>query len=144
MRHAPRVLWEGETDNAQLVRVVTDTARASWPVLVYDGSIPRGRLALACWQYVVDCTTYVPERETQRVRTPWAFVHEGVGDCKSQAVFIASVCKAAGLQTKMCFVSTMDPAYYSHVFAIINGRPVDPLLPFGAACRSLRTLIVDL
>lgn len=142
MRSEPmhtRTLWSGAVDNAQLVNVVVNAARFAWPLLRKPRNIDRDALPLMCWNYVRECTTYQAERGIQTVRMPWAFVALGVGDCKTTAVFIASLCRAAGLPTKVRFVSTTDSQQYGHVFAVIRGVPVDPLLEFGTAPQSLRS-----
>lgn len=139
-----RVLWSGDVDNSELVGLVTETARASWPLLKCPSDVRRSAVPLLCWRYVRDCTEYVAERGTQVVRTPWAFVREGVGDCKSTAVFIGSLSKAAGQSVKMRFACLPGSEYYGHVYAVINGVPYDPLLPVGAECVALSRLDVPL
>lgn len=135
-----RTLWQGAVTNAELVAVVTNAARAAWPRLRIPVAVDRATLPFMCWQYVRQCTTYAAERGTQTVRMPWAFVRLGVGDCKTTAVFIASICRAAGLPTQIRFTSNAEGRYYTHVFAIIQGKPVDPLLEFGVGPVGLLTL----
>lgn len=135
-----RVLWEGDVDNGGLVRVVSETARASWPRLRCPVNIDRARLPLMAWRFVRDCTTYVPERDVQTVRTPWAFVREAVGDCKSTAVFIGSLCRAAGLSVVLRFVVLPGCEYFGHVYAVVGKVPWDPLVVAGGECPSLQRL----
>ena len=138
------VLWDGTVDNRGLIDVVTGTARESWPLLKWDPALKPDRLPLLCWLYVRECTDYIPERGVQFVRTPWAFVREQVGDCKSTAVFIGSMCRAAGLPVKLRFAMLPGSDYFGHVWAMINGVDVDPLLNYGAACFALQTFDVSL
>lgn len=138
-----RVLWDGTVDNDGLVALTVRAAReavvtlrkAARPVPCALDVLPRW-----CWLYCREHAEYHAEQDTQYVRMPWAFVEDGVGDCKSTAVFIGAVCRAAGANVKLRFTAEAADGPYSHVYAIINGVPVDPLLPFGVEAFSLRSI----
>lgn len=97
------------------------------------------QLARILWQYVRQRTRYIAESGTQRVRYPAALLREGVGDCKSTGIFLASMLRAAGVPVLLRFVQTHGRPWYGHVYAVAPGvGPVDPLLPFGTEVDYLR------
>lgn len=138
-----RVLWDGTVDNDGLVTLTVNAARDAVAVLRRAGRpapCPLDVLPRWCWTYCRDHANYHAEQDTQYVRMPWAFVEDGVGDCKSTAVFIGALCRAAGANVKLRFTGEVANGPYSHVYAIINGTPVDPLLTYGVEAFSLRSL----
>jgi hypothetical protein len=133
MLRSPRVLLRVRVDNARLMHLVTAVARASAQTV---GRAPRHvQLPVMCWDYVRNCTAYKAERGDQYIRTPRAFVRQRIGDCKSQAVFIGALCKRAGHQVTIRYVIKPGDSHYGHVYAVVDGVPVDPLLPYGSECR---------
>lgn len=97
------------------------------------------QLARILWRYVRERTRYRAESGTQRVRYPAALLREGIGDCKSTGIFIASMMAAAGIPVVLRFVQTPGRPWYGHVYAVADGiGPVDPLLPFGTEVEYLR------
>lgn len=132
---SPRIIYQAHVDNGALMHMVTSVARASAQLV---GAAPRTvDLPYLCWLYVRYCTTYQAESGAQYIRTPRAFVLSGVGDCKTQAVFIGAMCKRAGYRVTIRYVIKPGDSHYGHVFAVVNGTPVDPLLPYGSECRYL-------
>ncbi len=76
---------------------------------------------------------YQAENGEQIIRGPWVTVDEGRGDCKSTAVLIASMCAAAGRDTRLKFIDYEgdDREHWAHVYAVVDGVACDPLLPYG-------------
>lgn len=138
-----RVLVDAHVDNEQLVAMVAAAARNAWPRLS-PGTVNAERWPRLLWAFCRECVSYEAERGTQRIRMPWALISDGIGDCKSTAVFIASMCRAAGLRAVLRFSVAPGDEHYSHVYAVINGKPVDPLLSFGAEAVALRSIDVQL
>lgn len=139
-----RAIWGGDVGNAGLVQIVTTTAnavkdRVPWPLV-----LPAEDAARIAWQYVRQRTRYDADKGTQYVLTPWAFVRSGVGDCKTTAVFIATLARAAGHRAALRFIAHPGRDHFGHVFAVVDGVPVDPLLPYGAALLSSHQLTVPL
>lgn len=67
----------------------------------------------------------------QVVRLPSATVKQRVADCKSTAVFIVGAMAAAGRQVSLRFIKQAGGPHWSHVFAVVDGVPVDPLMAYG-------------
>lgn len=132
------VAWEAVVSNAELIQVVTRVARASWRELsIVHGIAPRD-MAEAAYTYVQRRTRYRAEHGDQYVRTPWAFVRDKRGDCKSTATFIASLARRHGQPTVLRFVTWHGATEPGHVYAVVNGIPADPLLPYGVEAVYLR------
>lgn len=130
--------------NSTLVQMVIDAAHLSAARLTWDPMLPAHGAALLAWAFCVDVIRYKEETGDQTIRLPSALVREGVGDCKSTAVFIAAMCKAAGRSVALRFTLADGSDQYGHVYAVVDGVPVDPLLPFGKECVCLRPLTVAL
>lgn len=133
-----RTLWEGEVCNEGLQQVIVATARGSVGRLQWPDELPRSAAREMCHAYVQERTTYSAEDADQYVRTPWAFVRDGIGDCKSTAIFIGCMCAAAGWDVRLRFVRYHGADHYGHVYAVVGGVPVDPLLAIGAECVHLQ------
>lgn len=126
-----RTHYAGAVTNADLVRLVTDTARQAAQRMTWPRQLPRKNAARLLWRYMRQVVKYKAEPPSdQVVRFPSATVKQRKGDCKSSAVFIAAAARAAGHQAALRFVQQRSP-YWSHVYAVVDGVPVDPLLPFG-------------
>lgn len=117
--------------NAQLVRAVTDAARKAAAATHWPDPPDRERVPELLHAYINERTRYKAERSTQVIRWPSALVRLRVGDCKSTAVFIAALSAAAGCRAALVFIKQAGQPYYSHVYAVVDGVPVDPLLPLG-------------
>jgi hypothetical protein len=94
-------------------------------------SMSRKRAPRSCWEFLRHCIAYVPEYEDQMIRMPWRTIKDGRADCKSQSVFTAAVCHAAGCNVELRIVQLHGDEHFGHVYAIVDGTPVDPLLPYG-------------
>lgn len=96
-------------------------------------------LARILHEYVTERTRYRAENAVQRVRYPSAFVRQRIGDCKSTAIFLASMLDAAGVPVALRFVQTPGRPWFGHVYAVAPEiGPVDPLLSFGTEVAYLR------
>lgn len=84
-------------------------------------------------QFVRENIQYQAELDpnNQRLRMPWRALDEGVGDCKTTAIMIASLAKASGRDVVLRFLDQTGGGQWDHVFAVVDGVPVDPLEPFG-------------
>lgn len=136
-----------DVDNEGLVNdVITSCVFGAQRV---RGGLPRSEAAEMCWDYVKHCTQYIQETDPnmQTPRLPWRFVKDGVGDCKSQAIYIASVCAASGCKVSVRFAVLPENAnddQYGHVYAIVDGVVADPLLDFGQEVPYIRALTVPI
>lgn len=134
MRGIHAILSDNEADNIELAQTVAIAAAAAVPFLQ---PLPRNDAARLCWRMIAHHVGYFPEYGVQMVRMPWRLLADGVGDCKSQAVFIGSMCARSGCAVVIRFVQLPGTDYFGHVFAVVDGVPVDPLLEYGAECDYL-------
>jgi len=125
------VLWRAPVNNSQLVEVVTRVGRASAADARWPDNLNANDAAFIAWQYVRQRSRYYPDRGDQYVRTPRAFVREGIGDCKTTAVFIAAMAHAAGHRAALKFVTLPGRRHFGHVYAMVDGVAFDPLLHIG-------------
>ena len=133
---ATRVHYAGTVSNGDLVRLTVKAARMAARRMRWPRQLPREDAARLLWRYVKGRVKYRAEGpHEQTVRLPSATVKERRGDCKSSAVFIAAGAKAAGHRAALRFVKQGGGAYWSHVYAVVDGVPVDPLLSFGSEVR---------
>lgn len=116
------------TDIAEQVSLAALDAVALMPAI--PGLCRRSAPRIA-WQYLRDRVAYIPELGDQYVRMPWRTMSDGRADCKSQAVFVAGLCGPVGCAVDMRFVMLPDAVHLGHVYAVVDGIPVDPLLPYG-------------
>lgn len=131
------VLSDGHVSNAQLIGDVVAAARES--ARCVRGGLDRATAGRQCWDYVRAATRYHAETpDAQLVRLPWRFVADGVGDCKSQAIFVAALCAASGCTVVLRFVTLPNDSAPGHVYAVVDGIPVDPLLEYGQECPYIR------
>lgn len=82
------------------------------------------------WKMLRSGITYIPDGEIQRVQSPGALWKSGTGDCKSFAVFVASVLQ------KMCLPYELVLDRYEasrpnhgHIYVRSNGVIIDPVNP---------------
>lgn len=138
------VLLTVDVDNPGLVALVADAARAA--ALDVVGGLPRRDAARLCWEYIRHHTTYLEETNPfeQLPRMPWRFVKDGVGDCKSQAIYTAALCAASGCRVFLRFVTMAGDTEPGHVYTIVDNIPVDPLLPFGTECPYIASLDIPI
>lgn len=122
------------TDNAgtmDLVRYVMFAIRNAWRRMDVRDIMPRKEAARLAYDAARALVEYRRESGDQLVRMPWRAIEEGVGDCKTTAVLIASLCQAAGCRVTVRFVKYGNEDHYGHVYAVVDGVPVDPELAFG-------------
>lgn len=117
--------------NGTLVRWCVDAVRQAWPLIEWPAGIPRRDAARIAHAYAQDVVQYVREDGDQLIRLPWRTVEDGQGDCKSLAVLVASLCAAAGRKVSLRFAQFPGEDWFGHVYAVVDGVPVDPELDFG-------------
>lgn len=119
---------ERHVDNNRLARDV-----------VYHAVVAAEKVApLSPWNseevhaYVRRNVEYLEDADpnNQRLRMPWRTVFEGKGDCKSTAIMIAALAKASGRHAVLRFVD-QEGEGWDHVYAVVDGVPVDPMESFG-------------
>lgn len=143
-------------DTSDIVRVVIECfnkyyktcADVAQTLAAYDaaGRIDERQTCENIWQYVLDHTRYEEDGAfKQLVRSPARLMHDGVGDCKSMAIFCASCLTCLGVPCKFRFVSfTEGVEKASHVYVVTesginvdpveafqNGRPFNEVTPFS-------------
>lgn len=137
------VLKYGDLTNDELIADVAAAAMVAADCI--RGGMPRASAARTVWRFVKFGTWYKEEGpEGQFVRMPWRFLSDGGGDCKSQAVFIAAMCAASGCRVVLRFVTLPGDTQPGHVFAVVDGQPVDPLLDFGKECAYIRAVDIPI
>ena len=125
------VHFNADASNADLVRYVMQTARAAWPFIEWPKGIPRRDAARAIHELARRRVRYVREDGDQLIRFPWRALEDGQGDCKTLSVFVASMARAAGLPVRIRFVRYLGDDHFAHVYAVVDGIPVDPELSYG-------------
>jgi hypothetical protein len=123
--------WTGNANNRTLVRWCVDAVDAAWPLIEWPSGIPRRDAARIAHAYAKDVVQYVREDGDQLIRMPWRTVADGQGDCKSLAVLVASLCRAAGRRVVLRFVKFPGENWFGHVYAVVDGVAVDPELEFS-------------
>lgn len=139
-----REVWARSVNNDELLQVLSVAARAVQPNVYWPAELPATDAPRIAHAYVKHRTKYVRENGDQIIRTPKAFVRTGVGDCKTTALFIATLSKAAGHRAVLRFVVYPGREHFGHVYAVIDGVPHDPLLEVGQECIYLRRKDVTL
>lgn len=137
--YTPARIMRAPVDNAALMDAVTEQARqvatnCNWPHGQPD------QVGAALTTYTAHRIPYKEDRRTQSIRRPAALVHgEMSGDCKSTAIFIGGLAAAAGCSVVLRFVQYPEgPTWYSHVYAVVNGTPCDPLQGYAVEIPYLR------
>lgn len=125
------VLTDRQVSNRELARDVVTATLAAIPFL---DQVPRKDAARWCYYYIRDHIAYIAEMETQDIRLPWRTIQDGRADCKSQSVFVASVCARAGCRVSLRFAAMPGQDWLGHVYAVVDGVVIDPLLPLGDEC----------
>lgn len=90
--------------------------------------------------FLVERITYEADTDPdyQRLRMPWRTVMDGTTDCKSSAIFIGALSLASGRTVDLRFTDATGNGW-GHVYAIVDGVAVDPLLPFGDHPKAARS-----
>jgi len=135
-------ILEKEVDNVELMALVTAAAMVA--VEQVGRFAPEDGFSVYCWQYLRNNIRYIPEMGEQLIRMPWATIREGRADCKSQTVFTVALCAAHGDAVAVRFARLPGCDYFGHVYAVVNGIPVDPLLPYGKECESDETITIPI
>lgn len=121
----------GDVSNRSLVLEICAAARRALPTVYWPDDLPRSDARAIVHTWLADHSRYFEEQGLQVIRLPRALVREGVGDCKSSAVFAAAMLHAAGYPVLLRFIKQPDRPWWSHVYAVADGVAVDPLLPLG-------------
>lgn len=117
------------TDIAEQVSVAAIDAVRLMPAIP---GLCRKCAPRVAWSYLRDRVAYIPELGDQYVRMPWRTMEDGRADCKSQSVFVAGLCGPVGCRVDLRFVMLPDAVHLGHVYAVVDGVVVDPLLPYGS------------
>jgi hypothetical protein len=121
----------GDVANRELVIEVCAAALAACRVSRWPDRLPREHARAMVYEYLRDHSAYFEETDLQVIRMPRALVIDGVGDCKSTAIFAAALLHAAGCRVALRFIRQPGRPWWSHVYAVADGVAVDPLLPLG-------------
>lgn len=117
--------------NADLVRDVMDAARHSARRLSWPQSIPTELAGEVMHDLSRREVEHISEDGDQLIRMPWRTLADGIADCKSNAILIGAMCAAAGRNVVLRFVQYEGDDWYGHVYAVVDGVPVDPQLDYG-------------
>lgn len=139
-RYAPaRIMRAREVSNLdvrlEVVRQARDVSRSvTWARLPDRAMVPT-----LLHHYVARKIPYVADGGLQSIRRPAALIGAGMsGDCKSTAVFIAALGRAAGCDAIIRFVEYPGTPWLSHVYALLDGVACDPLQKFGSELTYIR------
>ncbi|MBO5369006.1 transglutaminase domain-containing protein [Methanocorpusculum sp.] len=73
----------------------------------------------AIFGYMVTNTRYMVDRDgEQLIKSPARLIADGVGDCKSYTMFIASCLHCLGIPCKVRFVNFDGGSQYTHVYPV--------------------------
>lgn len=135
-----------DADTWTLVEDVTFATREAAKVCTWPKELLRREAAEIMHGYAASEVEYIAENGTQMIRGPWVTMRHRRGDCKSTAVLIASMCAAAGRKVQLKFLQYDDRNgdHWAHVYAVVDGTPVDPLLQFGEEFTYLRSHTVTI
>lgn len=120
--------------NADNHDLISDVIAATRTAVKKVRPLPRGDAARLCHAFLQGEINYIEEKGDQYTRMPWRTIADGRGDCKSFAVFVASLCAASGCRASLRFVKLPGDDHFGHVYAVIDGIAVDPCLEFGEEC----------
>lgn len=114
--------------------IAVDVAQAAAEAVDHMPALPfldRTTAPLFAWCYLREAVQYIAETGDQYIRHPWRTIEDGRADCKSQAVFVAGICGPLGCRVELCFAHLPGALHLGHVYPVVDGVPVDALLPFG-------------
>ena len=75
----------------------------------------------AVFGYLIENVTYREDTDgVQLVKTPARLIHDGVGDCKSMSIFIASCLHCLDIPFVFRFVGFGKDKIYNHVYVVAN------------------------
>lgn len=138
--YARALVWRRNASNADLVQMTVAAARMAAAVVQWPDGLPRQRAARIAHDFARRSVRYVREDGDQLIRLPWRAIADGQGDCKTLSVLVASIGAAAGRSVALRFVQYPGESWFGHVYAVIDGTPVDPELDFGAEVVYLHRL----
>jgi len=133
-RPPARIMRAGEVSNLELIGEICRAAVEALPLVSWPASLPAADAPSLVHRWLRDHSQYKEEGALQVVRLPRALVVQRLHDCKSSAVFAASLLRAAGYPVALRFVKQPERPWWSHVYVMAGGFAVDPLLPLGAEC----------
>ena len=131
-------------DNRTVINTVCSVLQDSW-MTCRDIVLHLNQLSVydACnsiFWYVVENVRYKEDPgNNQFIKTPARLLADGVGDCKSMAIFIASCLRCLNIPCVLRFVSFNHKPIYTHVYVVaydkgdsiildpverVNGKPV--------------------
>lgn len=83
----------------------------------------------AIFRYIVDNVTYMADKPGyQYIKSPARLISDGVGDCKSMTIFIASCLHCLGIKHKIRFVNFDGGDQYTHVYCIAYDETNQPII----------------
>lgn len=130
-------------DNPELVADIAAAAIAA--AAMVRGGLPREQAARWCHDFIRERTSYRQEGpDAQTSRMPWRLIADGVGDCKSQAIFTAALCARSGCRVFLRFATLPGDTEPGHVYAVVDGVPSDPLLEYGQECAYISAIDVPI
>lgn len=75
----------------------------------------------AVFGYLIENVTYKEDPDgVQYVKTPARLLSDGIGDCKSMSIFIASCLYSLKIPCVLRFVGFTDRKIYNHVYVVAN------------------------
>lgn len=82
----------------------------------------------AIFWYISNKVKYLEDIGEQKIKTPARLLHDGNGDCKSYAIFIASCLRCLGIPAVFRYVSFGDNDIPTHVYIVTkSGIIIDPV-----------------
>jgi len=144
-----RIMRKREASNDDIRREVIRQARDVARLTSWEASIPRKDIPFVLWKYLRDHVPYFEQGYVQSIRRPRALVEDELtADCKSTAVFAAGLAAAAGCDAVVRFAQYPGKDWFSHVYAIVDGKVCDPLLDFDRedpyVCAEDHTVAMEL
>ena len=80
------------------------------------------------FQYVVDNVRYREDGDEQQIKTPARLLSDGVGDCKSMSLFVASCLRCLDIPAVFRYVSFAADNVPTHVYVVTgSGIVIDPV-----------------
>lgn len=106
-----------DASNSDIVGLVTRAARDPVPVVSWPPEFDTNDAPRLCWD-LLRSLQYVADEDAQVVKSPRVLLADGVGDCKSFAVFAVKTLRAAGWNAWLRFVKNEPGAHFGHVYAV--------------------------
>ncbi len=74
------------------------------------------------WEFLIKNIRYVPDVDSQKIKTPARLLHDGFGDCKSYSLFTAVVLRWLGIPHFFRFASYTPEKEATHVYVVAGGN----------------------